>query len=289
MRGTIQVRTRLGASRTVEVVAERIQLAEGPAIVAAGYDVTDQSSLLREIERYQGQLEVAAMKDDFIATMSHELRTPLTAVIGAAESLDKSHATLASGQRALVTVVSENARRLLTVINDILELSKLEAGRAVIQREPVDIAATCDAAWALVSSRAQAKWLDSRFAIPKGLGSIFTDGRRLQQMLVSLMDNAVKFTPAGGRIGLDVTRDAGKGLVSFTVWDSGPGISPADRARLFQPFVQLQAPAEGEPNGFGLGLALVRRTARALGGDAYVVGTEGSRFTITLPLNPPAA
>ena len=73
------------------------------------------------------------------------------------------------------------------------------------------------------------------------------------------------------------------------MWDSGPGISPADRARLFQPFVQLQAPAEGEPNGFGLGLALVRRTARALGGDAYVVGTEGSRFTITLPLNPPAA
>ena len=103
--------------------------------------------------------------------------------------------TLASGQRALVTIVSENARRLLAVINDILELSKLEAGRAVIQREPVDIAATATRPGLLVSSRAEAKWLDSRFAIPKGLGSIFTDGRRLQQMLVSLLDNAVKFTP----------------------------------------------------------------------------------------------
>lgn len=246
----------------------------------------------RRLEDYEARLEVAAMKDEFVASMSHELQTPLTDVIGAAATLDNGvGGPLSRAQRELVALISSSAEHLLAIINDLIELSRLESGRAALTREDVDIAHCCDEAWAEVAVRAQAKWLDSSFAVPRTSGSLFTDSRRLRQMLANLLDNAVKFTPSGGRIGLDVTRDEHSGHVLFTVWDSGPGINPADQARLFEPFVQLNSEANREQQGTGLGLALVRRTARALGGDARVESTvgAGSRFTISLPVNPPAA
>jgi PAS domain S-box-containing protein len=290
VRGTVQVRTRAGAVRSVNLVVQRITLPEGPALMGAAYDVTDQTTLLREIERYQGQLELAAMKDEFIATMSHELRTPLTSVLEAAGRLQHPSASpLTSEQRRSVESVATNAGRLLSVINDILELSRLDSGRAVIQREPVSIEPACEAALTAVANQIQKKWIDADVSVARGMDSIFTDSKRLNAMLVELLDNAVKFTPAGGRIGLNVKQDTGRGTMAFTVWDSGPGIDPSDHERLFQPFVRLHSDDDSE-NGPGLGLALVRRTARALGGDANVDSSKGkgSRFTIRLPLNPPA-
>jgi signal transduction histidine kinase len=200
----------------VNLVVERITLPEGPAIIGAAYDVTDQSTSLREIERYQG--------------------------------------------------------------------------RAAIQREPVAIESVCDAAITAVADQVQKKWIDADVSVARGTESIFTDGKRLKAMLIELLDNAVKFTPPGGRIGLEVKQDAGKGTMAFCVWDSGQGIDSADYERLFQPFVRLRAGSDSD-HGPGLGLALVRRTARALGGDAQIesVKGKGSRFTIRLPLNPPAS
>ena len=246
----------------------------------------------REIERYRAQLEVASMKDEFIATMSHELRTPLTAVIGAADTLEQGvGGALTREQREMVGMISGSAEHLLSIINDILELSRLDSGRVTLARESVDVVRCSDAAWALVSGRAQSKRLDATFAVPASAGTISTDGRRLKQMLLNLLDNAVKFTPVGGRVGVEVARDDAAGKVWFTVWDSGPGIAPADQDRLFEPFVQLDAGLNREHQGTGLGLALVRRTARALGGDVMLKSApgEGSRFTIWLPVTPPPA
>lgn len=291
VRQMMQVRARMGASYTVIVTADRIELPEGDAIISASYNVTEQESLLRELERYQGQLEVAAMKDEFISTMSYKLQTPLTAVIAAARTLEgSSNGPLTPPQRASLHTIMERSERLLDVINDILELSRLDAGRGVMQREPVNIAAACDEAWASVAEGIEQKWLEGTVSLAKDLETLFTDPRRLKSMLMHLLDNAVKFTPAGGRIGLDVTADQPKGVVAFSVWDSGPGIPLADQSRLFQPFVQLQTGRTGEISGTGLGLALVRRTARALGGDALVESQPGagSRFTVFLPFNPPA-
>lgn len=178
---------------------------------------------------------------------------------------------------------------LVAIGNDALELSRLESRRAVLTRENVDIARAADDAWSVVAGRAQAKWLDFSFDVPKSVGTIFTDSRRLKQMLIHLLDNAVKFTPSGGRIGLDVARDDHSGHILFTVWDSGPGIAAADHERVFQPFVQLNPSANRDPEGTGLGLTLVRRTARALGGEVWLTSEPGtgSRFTIALPVNPP--
>jgi PAS domain S-box-containing protein len=292
VRQPMQVRTRMGALYDMIVTADLIELPEGPAIITASYNVTEQESLLRELERYQGQLEVAAMKDEFVATMSYKLQTPLTAVIAAAHSLEgHANGPLTAPQRASLNAINEHARQLLAIINDILELSRLDGGRGVVQREPVNIAAACDDAWASITEGVQKKWIEANMSIAKDLESLFTDPRRLKSILTHLLDNAVKFTPPGGRIGLDVAADQAKGVVAFTVWDSGPGIPVADQPRLFQPFVQLQTAPSSDTSGSGLGLAIVRRTARALGGDAYLESSPGagSKFTVFLPLNPPAA
>lgn len=292
VRQTMEVQTRRGGVYTIILSADRIELPEGPAVITASYNVTEHESLLREIERYQGQLEVAAMKDEFIATMSHKLQSPLHAVITAAQNLDApAKGALSPEQRTSVTTISESARQLHTVIEDILELSRLESGRGVLQREPVNISAACDAAWASIAKAVERKWLEGAVSITKDVDSVFTDPRRLNSILTHLLDNAVKFTPPGGRIGLDVVADPPKGLVSFTVWDSGPGIPADDQARLFQPFVQLQTDPNSNTSGTGLGLAIVRRTARALGGDALIESSagSGSKFTVFLPLNPPTA
>ena len=291
VRHTMQVRTRMGAIYTIIMTVDRIELPEGPAVISAAYNVTEQESLLRELERYQGQLEVAAMKDEFIANMSHKLHAPVTSVIAAAQILANTpKGSLTSEQRVSVAAIDQNAQRLLVMIDDILELSRLDSGRAAVQREPVNVSGVCDEAWGDVSAAAQHKWLESTVSVAKGVDTLFTDRRRLKSILVHLLDNAVKFTPAGGRIGLEVSTEQPKGLISFTVWDSGPGITAADQTRLFQPFVQLH-PATGDGSGTGLGLAIVRRTARALGGEAHVESAsgKGSRFTVFLPFNPPAA
>jgi PAS domain S-box-containing protein len=240
-----------------------------------------------DLSRANAELARAArLKDEFLASMSHELRTPLNAVLGLSEALEEQiYGPLDSRQREVLRSVQESGRHLLALINDILDLSKIEAGKAALEPRPVPVGEVCEASLLLVRQQAHKKKLAMTFAPDGRIMVLNVDQRRLKQMLVNLLINAVKFTPEGGAVGLEVAGDAEAGEARFTVWDTGVGIAGEDMGRLFEPFVQLDSSLARQHAGTGLGLALVYRMAEMHGGSVAVesrVG-KGSRFTISLP------
>jgi len=227
------------------------------------------------------------LKDEFLATMSHELRTPLNVVLGMSESLQEEvYGPLNEKQRKSVGMIEESGRHLLTLLSDILDLAEIGAGKLQLDITPVDVDAVCGASLRLIKPLAQKKRLKiSASFISCEVTSIQADERRLKQMLVNLLNNAAKFTPEGGTIGLEVEADLEKRTVDFIVWDTGIGIAEEDLDRLFQPFMQLDSSLSRKYEGTGLGLALVDSMVKLHGGSIAVeseVG-KGSRFTITLP------
>jgi len=232
------------------------------------------------------------VKDEFLANMSHELRTPLNAILGLSESLaEQTAGPLNEKQQRYITTVSESGHHLLSLINDILDLAKIEAGQIELDVNKVDIQSVCDASLRMIKQLARKKNQDTVVELEGKLGLMWADERRLKQMLVNLLSNAVKFTPEGGKLGLEVHGDQDENKVTFTVWDTGIGIKETDLPRLFQPFVQLDAGLARESSGTGLGLALVAQMARMHGGSASVVSEpgKGSRFSIMLPWEPALA
>ncbi|HQY90826.1 ATP-binding protein [Caldilinea sp.] len=243
-----------------------------------------------ELSSANTALEKAArLKDEFLAGMSHELRTPMTSILGLTEALrEQLYGSLNEKQLRAVTTIEHSGQHLLDLINDILDLSKIEAGQFQLHRAPFSVDETCMAALQMIKGMAQQKRQSVGFTINLTSIEIDADQRRLKQMLVNLLSNAVKFTPEGGQLGLDVQADAKECVVQFHVWDRGIGIAPEDFARLFQPFTQLDGRLARQYTGTGLGLSLVRRMAELHGGSvtlASVVG-EGSRFTLSLPWHP---
>ena len=231
-------------------------------------------------------------KGDFLAAMSHELRTPLNAVLGSAEILqDGIFGPVNPKQARYLQTIDESGRHLLALINDVLDLSKIEANRFELELAPVDVDECVQSSLRLVRQAALKKQIVLSSSCDAGLSTITADPRRLKQVLVNLLSNAVKFTPAGGSVQLDVTAEEAKAQVVFCVTDTGIGISPEDQARLFQPFTQADSKLARQYEGTGLGLALARRLARAHGGDVTMASEvgRGSRFTVTLPLKFPAA
>jgi len=225
------------------------------------------------------------LKDEFLANMSHELRTPLTAVLVLGESLQEEvYGPLNSRQREVLTDVLESGQHLLALINDILDLSKIEAGKMELQYGEVQVADVCLASLRMVRELAAQKRQVISLKLPADLPALWADERRLKQMLVNLLSNAVKFTPNEGRIGLEVISCAA-GAVRFVVSDTGIGIAHEQIARLFQPFAQLDSALNRQYGGTGLGLALVRRLAELHGGQVEVQSRlgAGTRFTIVLP------
>jgi signal transduction histidine kinase/CheY-like chemotaxis protein len=225
-------------------------------------------------------------KDEFLACMSHELRTPLSAILSVTESLDEEiYGPLTPEQKKALKSVSESGEHLLSLINDILDLSKIEAGKITLDMHPVVVEDICQASMRLSKSQAHKKRLSVTFAADSQASVIMADERHLKQMIVNLLSNAVKFTPDGGRIGLEVTVEPGEESIRFIVWDSGIGIAPEKLPLLFKPFSQLDSSLSRQYGGTGLGLALVARLAELHGGSISVESTpgEGSRFTITLP------
>ncbi len=226
------------------------------------------------------------LKDEFLASMSHELRTPLTAILGLSELLKLGvYGTLTDQQIKSVQSIDESGRHLLALINDILDLSKIEAGKLDLQIGLVSVEAVCQASLQFIKQTASKKQLKVSSTVDKGITTLQADERRLKQILVNLLSNAVKFTPEGGAIGLEVVGDVAQNEVYFTVWDTGIGISPEDMPRLFQPFIQLDSSLSRQYAGTGLGLALVQRMVGMLGGSVAVeseVG-QGSRFIVSLP------
>jgi PAS domain S-box-containing protein len=228
------------------------------------------------------------LKDEFLANMSHELRTPLNAILGMSEALQETVlGPLTEKQARSLQVIHESGTHLLSLINDILDLSKIEAGKVELEIGEVNVESVCNASLCLVKETAHRKQLQVSFSPDDRVKSFRGDERRIKQILVNLLSNAVKFTPAGGSIGLEIMFSPNPGAVSFSVSDTGIGIAQQDVAKLFQPFVQLDSGLARHHQGTGLGLVLVRRLAELHGGSVKVESKadHGTRFTITLPTN----
>ncbi len=226
-------------------------------------------------------------RDDFLAMMSHELRTPLHTVLGVTEMLlEAMYGAVNEQQRNALERVEASGRHLLALINDVLDFSTIEAGTLHLSTRTVDIAAVCQASLQAIREMTREKRISVAFQMDYSVATIHADAERLQQILVNLLHNAAKFTPDGGKVGLDVRADVEAGYVSFVVWDSGVGIAPEDMERLFQPFVQLDSGLSRQYDGTGLGLVLVARLVEMHGGSVAVESQpgSGSRFTISLPI-----
>jgi CheY-like chemotaxis protein len=184
--------------------------------------------------------------------------------------------------------IEESGRHLLALINDILDLSKIEAGKLELEPTPVPVEMICHASLRIIKQNAHKKRLTIHSSFDGAVTTIQADERRVKQILVNLLGNAVKFTPEGGEIGLEVVGDTAVGAVHITVWDTGIGIAEEDLSRLFQPFVQLDSRLAREYGGTGLGLSLVQRMMDLHGGTVSVVSEpgQGSRFTISFPWQP---
>ncbi len=223
-------------------------------------------------------------KSEFIASTSHELRTPLNGVLGLSEILlDQALGPLNPEQIRTLRMIEESGRHLLALINDILDLAKIEAGKFELEVTELALADLCQGALRLVQAAAEKKRQNLRLDLRTDVPTVQADPRRLKQVLVNLLGNAVKFTPEGGSITLEV--EANEAEVRFTVADSGIGIAEADLQRLFVEFQQLDGTLTRRHEGTGLGLVLVKRLMALHGGHVTVesqVGV-GSRFTVHLP------
>ncbi|HEX5648034.1 MAG TPA: ATP-binding protein, partial [Steroidobacteraceae bacterium] len=223
-------------------------------------------------------------KTAFLSTVSHELRTPLNSIIGFTEIvLRELSGPLNEEQRRQLTIVQDSSRLLLDLINEILDLSRIEAGRMQFSLEPFDLAEVLQRGVDSVTSQADAKGLHLHCRIAPGVGPMTSDSKRVTQIVANLLSNAVKFTEQGS-ITLSAER-AGE-WVRVEVKDTGPGIAAADMPHLFKPFVQLGDAQRNHREGTGLGLAISRHLARALGGDIDVASEagRGSTFTVKLPV-----
>jgi two-component system, NtrC family, sensor kinase len=242
--------------------------------------------LFREIADKSAQLEAASRhKSEFLANMSHELRTPLNAIIGFSEVLaEKMFGDVNEKQTEYLRDILESGRHLLSLINDILDLSKIEAGRMELEPADFHLPGVIENALILVRERASRRGITLGSTIDERLGLIRGDERKVKQVLLNLLSNALKFTPEGGRIYVGGRLDGEMAEVS--VADTGVGIAPADQEAVFEEFRQVGA-AEKRVEGTGLGLTLSRKFVELHGGRIWVqseVG-HGSTFTFTLPLN----
>ena len=295
----LALETRSGERIPVETVVSRGRFRGKDAIIGVSRDITLRmraeaaltslnSELERRVAERTAELELASRtKDDFLASMSHELRTPLNAVLAIAEALqERVYGELGERQHTALRRLEESGRHLLDLITDILDISKVDAGAMKLDIEPVVVADAARAALRMVQEGATRKHHVLALRVESEIHTIEADRRRLKQILVNLLTNAVKFTPPGGAIALEVT--SVDGAVRFTVHDSGVGISPEDLPKLFQRFVQLDASLSRPQGGTGLGLSLVHRFTSLHGGRVEVASQRGagSHFTVTLPLAP---
>ena len=255
--------------------AERDSLA-----VRLAEQTTELSEARAELAR------TARLKDEFLASMSHELRTPLNAILGMSQVLrNQVYGSLNTDQLGALDHIEEGGNHLLDLINDILDLSKIEAGKLELTVRPVVVRDVCQASLFSIEQAAQSKRIDVVLSHDNEIDTLQVDPHRLKQILVNLLTNAIKSTDEQGQIGLEVKGHRTQQIVDFTVWDTGTGISPEDLKTLFQRFVAVDSSLARQQEGLGIGLALVSRLAELHGGGVSVnskVG-QGSRFTVSLP------
>ncbi|MBD2579304.1 ATP-binding protein [Oscillatoria sp. FACHB-1406] len=266
---------------------EEVSLLESLAlqIALAAAALEEEDRLQQEVEQRTHAIESAnRAKSEFLSTMSHELRAPLTSVIGFARVLlERIYGELNTKQVQYITAIADSGEHLLSLIEDLLDISKIEANKEELYIETLSVEEVCRSSISLLQERAQQAGLQLGLELHPSVTVCCADRRRLKQILVNLLSNAIKFTPAGS-VTLKVRPEVS--WLNFSVIDTGIGIEPADLQNLFQPFQQIQTPLHRKHKGSGLGLALSRKLARLHGGD--LVGTsvagQGSCFTLSLPL-----
>lgn len=289
------------ARTTATATAQPVPPAIESLWLVLAQDVTKQQHLARELTAKNADLvQLNRLKDEFLACISHELKTPLTAVLGLSSLLkDQTLGELNQRQVRYAQLIHQSSRHLMAVVNDILDLTRIETGQLELLYEPVHIATVCSRAFEqakqtrLIESKTQdpleEELIGSQFSleIEPGLELLVADDLRLRQMLVHLLANSLKFTQLTDPIGLKVSHWGG--WIAFTVWDTGIGIAAEQQHLIFQKFQQLENPLTRQFDGAGLGLVLTRRLARLHGGDVTFTSKEGqgSQFTILLPPRPP--
>ena len=251
----------------------------------------------------QELLRATKLKDEFLANMSHELRTPLNAILGLSESLlEEILGSLNEKQLKAIATVESSGEHLLSLINDILDLSKVSSGMMTLDIEAVSVKSLCDTSLVFINQQAFQKNVQIDSHIPPHINNINIDERRIKQVLINLLTNSVKFTPSGGKVSLLVAigigntwqgkaiipqrlQNTNSWMIVFQVVDTGIGIASKDLRLLFQPFVQVDSALNRQYEGTGLGLALVKQIVELHGGQVIAesgVG-QGSRFTVALP------
>jgi PAS domain S-box-containing protein len=292
----LTARTRDGVETVVSINAttfyDRDRKLQG--VFAAARDVTERKRLDQVLQEKNIELENARSvaektnlaKSDFLANMSHELRTPLNSVIGFSEVLqDQVFGQINDKQYEYVTNILTSGRHLLSLINDILDLSKVESGKMELELSHFSLRETVDASLMMLKEKAHKGGIKLNLDIDTEADvRIVADQRKLKQILFNLLSNAVKFTPQGGLV--DVSALKKGNFIEITVADSGIGIKDEDIPKLFHPFTQLESVYTKEYEGTGLGLALNRHLVELHGGRVWVESTfgAGSRFSFTIPL-----
>jgi signal transduction histidine kinase len=243
--------------------------------------------LFSELEDKSRQLEVANQhKSEFLASVSHELRTPLNAIIGFSEvMLERLFGEVNEKQEEYLQDILSSGRHLLSLINDILDLAKIEAGRMELEAADFDLPQAIDNTLVLVRERALRRGIAVERTVDPRLGEINGDERKIKQVLLNLLSNAVKFTPEGGRI--EVRAAAANGTAEISVADTGVGIAPEDHEAVFEEFRQVGTDYARKHEGTGLGLALARKFVELHGGRIWVKSQigQGSTFTFTIPIS----
>src|SRR2546422_1063229 len=226
-------------------------------------------------------------KSEFLANMSHELRTPLNAIIGFSEVLlERMFGELNPKQEEYLQDIMSSGRHLLSLINDILDLSKIEAGRMELEPSAFDLPAALEGCLTLVRERATRHGITLGLTVDEHLGQIVADERKVRQVVLNLLSNAVKFTPQGGRVAINAVR--ADGATEISVSDTGIGIAAQDQELIFEEFRQAGGDYTRKREGTGLGLALARKFVELHGGRIWVKSEmgKGSTFTFALPERP---
>ena len=256
-------------------------------------DITKQKNAELELQKTNNELTLATrVKGEFLATMSHEIRTPLSAVVSTSEALaEGSYGPISEKQLAGIEIIQQSGFHLLELINEVLDLSKIESGALALQIAPTNIKRICHASIQLLCKEAEKKDIDLKLDIPYELPDYKADEKRLRQVIVNLLGNAIKFTPNRGKVSLAVEKfdensTGSMDKLRISVSDTGIGIASSDLERMFEPFVQADSSLSRQYNGVGLGLSLVKRFVELHSGTVGVVSEKGvgSCFTIDLSL-----
>jgi len=259
-----------------------------PEVIAVLRDISERKAQAQAIEIARMESERAeAAKSLFVATMSHELRTPLNAIIGFSDMLmNDTLALTAARKQEYARLINDSGRHLLSVVNGILDISKMQTGNLEITREPFAPAPAIENCAGLLALKAREAGVDLRLRVPADLPEVTADRRAFSQVLINLLSNAIKFTPPDGRVTVGAQRDGAYLVV--TVEDTGIGIGEADLPRLGEAFFQARASYDRRHDGSGLGLSIVKGLVGLHGGKLDISSRlgEGTRVTVRLPIGP---